>query len=192
MHPLHYLYLCLSVWHYCDYIIYTMYVVIYQQHEITNALFSRVKFFRLFLTALLSFSKEKVRMRKIVYWMQVFLIKCFLETVSNVIQELCGTCITLHHEPKSVKIGRNIVLLSFKCKTEHDYGLYVHIIDKKNPFIWCIIYNLSYLFVLQCEGIPQAQKLICQLLELLPIIRDTICMGIQPDNKEVGKNGRYM
>lgn len=69
-----------------------------QEHEITNALFSRVKFFRLFLTALLSFSKEK------------------------------------------------------------------------------------------CEGIPQAQKLICQLLELLPIIRDTICMGIQPDNKEVGKN----
>lgn len=65
---------------------------------------------------------------------------------------------------------------------------------KKTPFtcIWCIIYNLSYLFVLQCEGIPQAQKLICQLLELLPIIRDTICMGIQPDNKEVGKNGRYM
>lgn len=62
--------------------------------------------------------------------MQVFLIKFFLETVSNVIQELCG--IILHHEPKSVKIGRNIVLLSFKCKTEHDYGLYVHIIDKKN------------------------------------------------------------
>uniref|UniRef100_A0A8W8N5P4 Protein MAK10 homolog n=1 Tax=Magallana gigas TaxID=29159 RepID=A0A8W8N5P4_MAGGI len=69
-----------------------------QEHEITNALFSRVKFFRLFLMGLLSFSKEK------------------------------------------------------------------------------------------CEGIPQAQKLICQLLELLPIIRDTICMGIQPDNKEVGKN----
>ncbi|XP_048729829.2 N-alpha-acetyltransferase 35, NatC auxiliary subunit-like isoform X3 [Ostrea edulis] len=69
-----------------------------QEHERTNALFSRVKFIRLFFTTLLSFSKEK------------------------------------------------------------------------------------------CEGIPQAQKLIGQLLELLPTIRDTICMGIQPDNKQVGKN----
>lgn len=76
---------------------------------------------------------------------------------------------------------------------EDYYGSYVHVIHVKYFYqLHNFLYNLRYLCVLQCEGIPQAQKLICQLLELLPIIRDTICMGIQPDNKEVGKNGRYM
>lgn len=45
---------------------------------------------------------------------------------------MCG--IILYYELKFVRIGRNIVLLSFKCKIEYDYGLYVYIIDKKKNF----------------------------------------------------------
>lgn len=69
--------------------------------------------------------------------MQVFLLKKFLEIVFNVIQELCG--IILYRELKFVRIGRNIVLLSFKCKIEYDYRLYVYIIDKKN-FLFGVLY----------------------------------------------------
>lgn len=122
--------------------------------------------------------------------MQVFLLKKILETVSNIIQKLCG--IILYHAPNLLELAEIKFYKVLNAKQNMTMGYMFILQIKKNPFIWCIIYNLSNLCVLQCEGIPQAQKLICQLLELLPIIRDTICMGIQPDNKEVGKNGRYM
>ncbi|KAL5004056.1 hypothetical protein ScPMuIL_017512 [Solemya velum] len=40
----------------------------------------------------------------------------------------------------------------------------------------------------RCEGIPQAQKLLSQLSELLPNIRSTVDIGIKPDQTENNKN----
>lgn len=57
---------------------------------------------------------------------------------------MCG--IILYYELKFVKIGRNIVLLSFKCKIEYDYGLYVYIIDKKN-FLFGVLYIIWVIYL---------------------------------------------
>ncbi|KAJ8304627.1 hypothetical protein KUTeg_018210 [Tegillarca granosa] len=40
----------------------------------------------------------------------------------------------------------------------------------------------------KCEGIPQAEKLLKQLQELIPSIRSTLDLGIQPDSQQVNKN----
>ncbi|XP_021369661.1 N-alpha-acetyltransferase 35, NatC auxiliary subunit-like isoform X1 [Mizuhopecten yessoensis] len=42
--------------------------------------------------------------------------------------------------------------------------------------------------VLTCEGIPQSQKIVVQLQELIPTIRDTLPVGVQPEQKELSKN----
>jgi hypothetical protein len=41
----------------------------------------------------------------------------------------------------------------------------------------------------QCEGVPQAKKLIGQLLELIPPIKSSVSLGIQAEEREVTKNG---
>ena len=119
------------------------------QHEITNALFSRVKFFRLFFMALLSFSKEKVSEKR---------MKCGLLSKNQI--EICNLSL------------KQIFKIAWKI-------LY-----------WTLHVWSGCPYIFQCEGIPQAQKLISQLLELLPTIKETICMGIQPESQEVGKNGQ--
>ena len=43
----------------------------------------------------------------------------------------------------------------------------------------------------QCEGVPEAQKLIDQLLQLIPPMKSTISLGIQPEAKDCTKNGRF-
>ncbi|XP_067665722.1 N-alpha-acetyltransferase 35, NatC auxiliary subunit-like [Haliotis asinina] len=40
----------------------------------------------------------------------------------------------------------------------------------------------------KCEGIPQAQKTLVQLLELVPQVKATIHFGIQPEDREATKN----
>jgi len=41
----------------------------------------------------------------------------------------------------------------------------------------------------QCEGVPQAKKLIGQMLELFKPIKESIGLGIQPEAREATKNG---
>ena len=38
---------------------------------------------------------------------------------------------------------------------------------------------------------PEAQKLIEQLLQLIPPMKSTISLGIQPEAKDCTKNGKY-
>ncbi|XP_064608764.1 N-alpha-acetyltransferase 35, NatC auxiliary subunit-like [Liolophura sinensis] len=40
----------------------------------------------------------------------------------------------------------------------------------------------------KCEGVPQAQKILEQLTELVPIMKKTEPLGIQPEQREVTKN----
>ena len=39
---------------------------------------------------------------------------------------------------------------------------------------------------------PEAQKLIEQLLQLIPPMKSTINLGIQPEAKDCTKNGKYI
>ncbi|CAG2226536.1 unnamed protein product [Mytilus edulis] len=41
----------------------------------------------------------------------------------------------------------------------------------------------------KCEGVPHVKKLVTQMEEVLPVIRTTLSCGIQPETKEVSKNG---
>ncbi|WAR00409.1 NAA35-like protein [Mya arenaria] len=40
----------------------------------------------------------------------------------------------------------------------------------------------------ECEGVPQAKKLINQMLELIKTIKETVSLGIHPEDREVTKN----
>ncbi|XP_052797066.1 N-alpha-acetyltransferase 35, NatC auxiliary subunit-like [Mya arenaria] len=40
----------------------------------------------------------------------------------------------------------------------------------------------------KCEGVPQAKKLINQMLELIKTIKETVSLGIHPEDREVTKN----
>lgn len=40
----------------------------------------------------------------------------------------------------------------------------------------------------KCEGIPQSHKLVGQLQELIPMMRDTLSVGVQPEKRELSKN----
>lgn len=42
----------------------------------------------------------------------------------------------------------------------------------------------------QCEGVPHVKKLVTQMEEVLPVIKTTLSCGIQPETKEVSKNGK--
>lgn len=51
-------------------------------------------------------------------------------------------------------------------------------------------YKIVLLFyILKCEGVPQGQKLIGQMLELIKPMKSSVDLGIKPEEREVTKNG---
>ena len=58
-----------------------------------------------------------------------------------------------------------------------------------NPCLFWVLVSVTMTTLLQSEGLPQAQKLILQLQELVPLTRSSLHLGIQPPSREASKNG---
>lgn len=63
-------------------------------------------------------------------------------------------------------------------------------------FIAVLISYISYrqkicigTFFFKCEGVSLVKKLVTQMQELIPVIKKTLSLGIQPETKEFSKNG---
>ncbi|KAK3101940.1 hypothetical protein FSP39_007523 [Pinctada imbricata] len=96
---------------------------------------------------------------------------------------------------KEVEDDMNRILKITRSKPGEDRDQQTEIEHEQTNAVYCRLkfYRLFFTMLLafnkeKCEGIEQAQKLILQLLDLLPVINNTVHMGIVPDDKEVGKN----
>ena len=69
--------------------------------------------------------------------------------------------------------------------------MWAYVESNTSTFHFACLY-LKFHWLFQCEGVPEAQKLIEQLLQLIPPMRATINLGIQPEAKDCTKNGRFI